>query len=291
MFKQILYIIIILLSFSILSCDRDDYTDDSVLVPRNSNGTLSIDLPAEMVENDTVFEFTVTVDPPQVVDIHIPVSAVSDGTAVEDEDFTVSHLLVIPAFESTATGQLTILSDCEIEENEKVTIQIGNAENANLNLSQSTHTIDLTNSIGDGLDVYATWEGTVNVGGVDYALCENVDIDLYLLDADGNNLFGYDGATGNCTEHIVMSGLADGTYDLMANLWLHTVPYDSVTMEIATYPISVEFDKCGSYKTPGAQSLDNAVRNSDADYYMGGSVFRPVAKITVNGDDYTWEMQ
>jgi len=169
--------------------------------------------------------------------------------------------------------------------------QIGNSQTSNVSLTQSTHSIDLANLVGEGLDVYATWEGTVTVGEVEYALCDNVDIDMYLFDSEGNNLFAYDGATASCTEHIFISGLDNGTYDLMANLWAHAVPYDSVAMEVTTYPISVEFDKCGLFTTPGAQSAENAVKNSDADYYMGGSVFKPIAKITVSGDEYTWEMQ
>jgi len=289
MFKKLLYIIIPVLTFVIVSCDKDDHTDDSTLVTRNSTGTLTFDLPSEIVENDTVFEFTITVDPPQVVDIHIPVRALVESTATEGDDFTVTHLLVVPAFTTTASGNLTIIQDATIEEDETITIQIGNEQNANLNMDQSSKSITLKNFESSDLDIFADWGGTVSVAGSDYDLCESVDIDMYLLNSDGENMFGYDGATAACPEHLILSGLNDGVYGLYANLWASVVPNDSVDM--VSYPITANFVQGGVLEETASQSPGSAINNADLDYYAGGSVNKLVAEITVSGDEYTWEMQ
>jgi len=289
MYKNIIYILIAISLLTIVSCEKDNYTGDSTVTVRNSVGTISFDLPAEIVENDTAFTYTVTIDPPQVVDLHIPVTASSEGTATEDEDFTIDHLLVIPAFTSTASGNLTIAEDAVIEGDETVVIQIGNTANANLNLAQTTSTITLKNFESGDLDVYADWGGTTSVGGMDYDLCESVDLDMYLYNSAYENMFAYDGATADCPEHLTISGLEDGVYGLYANLWASAVPADS--LEIVSYPITVTFVQGGVLEETAIQSSESAINNSDLDYYAGGSVLKLVAEITVSGSNYTWVMQ
>jgi len=304
MFKKIIYLFIItIISLSIVSCEKDDYTGDSTLVPRNSTGTLTFDLPTEIEDTDGVFEYTVTVDPPQVVDLNIPVRALPDGTATEGEDFTLDHNLFIPAFTTTASGSFTVINDCDIDSGETVVIEIGNPDNTNLNLNQSQHNINLKNFESGGLDVYCTWDGMTELGRAywnqidtiiqdqEFALCDYVDIDMYLFDADGTNLFGYDGATASCIEHLLIEGLEDGTYELAANLWASGVPFDSLLMQQATFPISVNFDQCGLISTTETQSEESAISNLDLDYYMGGSVYKTVAEITVTGNKYSWVMR
>lgn len=289
MFKKILYILIPVLSFAIISCEKDNYTGDSTLTPRNSTATITFDLPAEVEENDNAFVYTITVDPPQVVDLNIPVRALAEGTATEGDDFTLDHSLVIPAFTSTASGSLTILKDAVIEGDETVTVQIGNASTANLNMPQTTKTVTITNFESADLDIYGDWGGTVNVGDTDYDLCSEVDIDLYLFDSEDENVYGYDGATANCPEHLTLTGLDDGTYSLYANLWASVVPLDSAN--VVSYPVSVNFVQGGVLDETAKQSAESAINNLDLDYYEGGSVFKLIAEITVMGDKYSWVMQ
>jgi len=300
MFKKILYIIIPLLTFAIISCDKDDYTGDSTAKPKNSTATVTFDLPSEVEDKDTVFTYTVTIDPPQIVDLHIPVRALSDGTAVEGEDFSLDHTLVISALSTSATGSFTVINNCDIDEGETVAIEIGNSETSNINLTQNTYNINLNNYESKSLDIYATWLDTISVNRAywnnidtlieeqEFILCNSVDIDMYLLDADGNNLLEYDGATGECVEHLVLQDLSDGVYTLQANLWSSDVPLDTLLMDKFTFPITVNFFQCGLFSETETQSEESAISNLDLD---GGSVFKTVAEITVTSGNYTWVMR
>src|SRR5690606_653902 len=94
--KILKYIAVISLSLLVFACDKDDFTGHSTLTPSSPTVTIVMPQPANFIEKDSTFEFTISINTPQIVDIAIPLSVVG-GDATEGEDFTMDHLVIIPA--------------------------------------------------------------------------------------------------------------------------------------------------------------------------------------------------
>ncbi|MBK8444356.1 MAG: hypothetical protein IPL35_13510 [Sphingobacteriales bacterium] len=118
----------------------------------DAKATLSFNPPASIVEQDTTFNFVVTLDKPQAADIHIDRSQ-TGGTAEEGTDFDFSHDIVIPAYSTSAAGELKIYGDDEIEETETFTLSIGDNRTANVNYTSQSFTVELLNAVQPKLDL------------------------------------------------------------------------------------------------------------------------------------------
>ena len=143
--KTKLFLSLALASLLFVSCDNsDDATGYSTLeVAEDVVGTISFDgaLAAgqtvqEAVEN--AYTYTITLNKPQVVDIHVRVS-VTGGTASEAEhDFEYDHEVVIPAYTTSAVGNIKILNDDVEEGDETFTLSIGGVNTSNAVIATKT---------------------------------------------------------------------------------------------------------------------------------------------------------
>ncbi len=288
----------VLVLFAAIGCSDEDATDYSTLVLANSAATISASVPANMTEQDTSFLLTVTVDPPQVVDIHVDLEQVS-GSATLGEDFSFSEsVIVIPAYASSASQELKIVSDCIDEETETIQIQIGNAKTSNVTMTPQVLDISLSDFNADALDLTMDWAGsaevitgqnfiyqgdTLIIDTVDVVVpvdfCADVDLDIYVF-KDGADAGIYDAATGACPEHLSVSGWEDGEYTLMANLWSTTF----TTNASVSFPITIGYDRCGVFNgltvNPSTENITNLAAGDD---------FVPLAKVIVNGSDISIE--
>lgn len=244
------------------SCENDDATGHSTtpatknvngVITTPSNSTINV-----MEEDEGVYTYSVTLDKPQVVDIHVHVSQKS-GNATFGEDYEASDI-VIPAYATTATGTLKIKKDCEIEGVENFTLQIGDIRTSNASIPSKTISFTIGNSLSDDLDLTFNFDQDFTIGKEDYSLCEvDYDMDYYVLDADYNDTGIYDAATGNCTEHLVLNSdnLADGTYyiyyDIYNNAGLPSVYHNP--MDIVT---TVDYERCGG--------IDHATFTQEEDF-------------------------
>ncbi len=169
----------------VVSCDEDDFTGDSALVP--SNPSLSVALSfantQTFVEKDATYDFTVTLSEPQIVNVVVYLKA--SGTATEHEDYDYPHSLTIPAGALSVSGTLTTYRDGIAEPTENVTIQIGTGLESNvstingqtvsftlLDYAFCTWTLDATDVYGDGWNggyIELTTEGETTTYAADGA--------------------------------------------------------------------------------------------------------------------------
>lgn len=100
--KQFLFCALSLTALTFVSCDEDDATGDSTLqVTTGVVGTTNLIAPltaSQTVaeENEGTYEFTITLNNPQSVDIVVEVLQTA-GDAVAGEDFDYSSSVTIPA--------------------------------------------------------------------------------------------------------------------------------------------------------------------------------------------------
>lgn len=280
------YLLFLALLATIASCNKEDYTGYSTLTATDAKGTLSWSAPTALTETDTTFTFTVTLDKPQIADIHINISQV-DGDATSGSDFEVTGEIIIPAYATSGTGEFKVFGDAEVEGTETVTIQIGDNSLSNLDLEPQTRTVQIGNYVAPMLDLVFDWGGTVTVDGTEVSLCSAVDIDVYVYDVDENDLGIYGAATGSCPEHLVFDGMDDGDYYLWANLYANDArPTDG---SVIGFPVTVYATQSGLFEnTVYSQAEANALNSSDPDYATdGANTFKPIVKVTVAGANYT----
>lgn len=278
--------LLLMLCAFISSCSKDDYTGQSTLKNSGAVGTLNLDAPAVMEEKDTTIKFSITLDKPQVVDIKVRIH--TSGDAELDHDYALkSTELIIPAFTTSVTSELKIFNDTEIENADTIILTIGDETTANLNFSPQTKQIILTNAVSSDLDLTFDWSGTAAYDGIEVALCDSVDLDMYVFDADGNDLGIYGAATGDCPEHLGTAGWADGDYYITANLYINRVrPTDGTVVE---FPITITATQAGLFEDAMYhQAAANVIKSTDPDYYDDGAgVFKAVIKISKSGKNYT----
>jgi len=283
----------------LIGCEKDDYTGASTVAPTNANGTITFNLPASIMETDTSYIYTVSIDPPQVVNTVIPIRIGETTTATEGEDFAFNNSITIPAFKSTGTGELVISSDCTVEENETIELVIGNSNTPNLGLQQTTKSISLSNFTTETIEIACDWGGSITVDSVEYSFCTDVDFDMYVEDSEGNTVAS--AATGNCPELLFSENLPNGSYSVFGLLWNNRVPQDTLIGQVINIPISLTFVKGGCGKVSNdpvteSQSIGSSASNAVFDYYdfyYYGNEFAyvKVATFTVEGENYSWTME
>lgn len=154
--KKYLYFgIFSFLTLTIISCDdKDNATGDSTLevtsdVVATIQASFENDLNSTEVDEMT-YTYTVTLNKPQSIDVHIAVSQI-DGNA-DSHDYEFDSNLVIPAYSTSVTGHFKVLNDAEEEGTESFTLQISDASTANVTLASKTFKINILNSCVTTLD-------------------------------------------------------------------------------------------------------------------------------------------
>jgi hypothetical protein len=241
-----------LLSFALLlfqACD-DNETSNITIVPLDP-----IDIAVTVNENDVIineseidtsqdYTITATIEEAQQVDLALMLTQ-TGGTATLGDDFGFhDEYIIISAGETTASAVVHIYKTGDIETTDE-TLSVGlitadkNAKIAAFNFN-ATITDDY---ITDVLDFSTTWAGSTTanlIGGVTAELdfCA-IDIDVLLFNSTGDFL-GYLGATGDCIETGSMSGLPDGEYYVVLDLYSNDlVPYGSTE----TLPVTISYNQ------------------------------------------------
>ncbi len=267
----------------VAGCKKDDYTGASTISPTTPTANLEIDAPSSMTEANMDIPFTITLSEAQIVDLAFKVTQ-TGGDAVEGADFDFTHTVIIPAFSTSGSGAITIYADLEIEETETLQLKIGETETPNVNFVAQTVDIELKNFVNPDLNMAFDWSGSANVDGADMDFCSNVDIDILVYDADGG-LATY-AATADCPEFLVLSGLADGQYDLLADLWYNgIVPTDG---SVVSFPLTVSITQGGLFNDTWKQTNESIITSADPDYYNGGTT-KPFMRVTIADGTYTYE--
>jgi len=271
------------LSAVMSSCSKDDFTGASTI--KASNPSITIDAPATIsfVEKDTTFEFAVTLSEPQIVDVAIYINVLETSTAIEGEDYAVNNSngrVLIPAYRTSGVVSVAYIADGCVEGTKTLNIQIGDQRTGNATLTPSTVSMEIADAFPD-LDITADWTGTFVYNGANYPMEANVDLDVYVVDSEGDLVTGYTGATAAHPEHMTFpSDMADGTYEVLIQ------PYDaadfpSFGVADTEMPVVFTFERC-----PGeATVVDMTLSTDDVDQFYtlngGVEVYIHVADIVV----------
>ena len=268
--KQFLFCALSLTALTFVSCDNDDATGDSTLqVTSGVVGTVNFvgDLEATQTvseESEGAYEYTVSINTPQSVDIIIEVIQTA-GSAVAGEDFDYSPTVTIPAYSTVGTGTIEIINNCENGNNTDFTLQIGTITTSNASLTPVNVSFDITNYLQSDLEMAFQFNRPFTIAGTAYTLCGvGYDMDFLAFDADGNLVPDFSAATGNCIESIALTseffpnGVYTFLYDIYDDGGLANTYHDPFDI-----PVRIDYFRCGSPSIQGTYvQEDDYVANS-----------------------------
>lgn len=153
-------IALLLSSALFVSCDDSgDATGYSNLIV-NENVVGTINLASPLTNSQTVregdqavFNYTITLDNPQPVDIHV--SVLQTAGDADDHDFEYDHEIVIPAYATSASGEIKILNDDEDEDDETFTLRISNANTSNAAIASQELSFTIIDCYSDLAGTYS----------------------------------------------------------------------------------------------------------------------------------------
>jgi len=223
------------------------------------------------------------------------------GTADED-DYAVEPAVIAPYTKST---QMVIeaLVDYDYAPSETLEGEIGVysiAEKYLLNPSATNPfdvSLTITNAVSPDLEVSFSWSADVVIDGDTYDAADYIDFDFIVCPEEGFDISDpwateigiYDAATGNSPEHMTLSGLDDGAYLLVADLYYND--FAGVSDGSVMIPIITTFTRQGTNIVDTEVGMDPADMMADNtpgfDNDPAGVYNAVVAKVTVAGDKYT----
>lgn len=264
--KQFLFCALSLSALTFVSCDDDDATGNSTLEVNEGvvatvslvaplAATQTVNEPVE-VDDEITYSYTITLNEPQSKDIHFSVKQIA-GSA-DSDDFEFSPSVVIPAYATTATGTITVLSDVAPEGTEDFTLQIGDVNTSNATLAPTTVSFTIVNAISPDLDLTFNFNKAFSIGGTPLTMCGiTYDMDFYVFDSNFDDFGVYDAAASGCPEHLVMdpATFPDGEYHIFYDIWdtgnlngganTATDGLNNFLHDPFTIPISVDYFRAG----------------------------------------------
>ena len=308
-YKNTLFTSVILaLALITTSCnlgEQEDYTGLATISASSPDITITADDFDNIngIEADATYFYTLTLSEAQIADIKIQVFQ-SGGTATEGSDFTLGeHELIIPAYATSATGSITIIADTEPEDQETLSITIGDQSSANTTFQPTTYDFVLDNYVAEGLDISFDFDVDLIYSGDAYSSCDyGVDLDFFVSDAAGFDINDpwatfacsstceqHDGyaATGDCPEVMTMDKAvwADGEYMLWHELYENV---NAGLWEDQLVPVTTTFVRSGSFKQTLVQDATQAMNSNDLGDVQGGIAINGfIAKVTIANGLYT----
>lgn len=270
------------------SCSPDEGERSSItsVTPFNIESVEVTSLTVEEADGGT-YTVNFTVDDNLKTDGVATISVNEASTATADVDFHLNDPEVtLHPWQKDYSFSFDVFSDIALEGNEKIVFDLTTAAEPFFR-GVETKTVEVT--INDFLtdDLYLTfdWDVPFEFAGDPYTTCPFVDIDVYVLDADGNDLGIYDAATGACPEQIIVDDTwEDGTYFLASNLW------DNATLkglvEGLEYTMTVSGFRQGKIDATYVVE-DNWFSDDDDQAADGNTSFKEVLNLTIAGNIYT----
>jgi len=206
------------------------------------------------------------------------------GTASEGDDYDVSaHSSDIAALEKAGSLTLASYEDFDTEGDETVTITFTGSRGDGSIISKTT-TVTIKDVINQGLVMIFDWDVPFTFAGSNYTTCPYIDLDVYVLDSDGNDLGIYGAATGACPETLIFNAdMADGTYYLASNMWENGLAGLSLNLDM---PITMTAFKQNVFSVTYTQT--DVWTSEDPDQANDGNAsFKEVAVVTKSGTTFT----
>ncbi|WP_417858979.1 hypothetical protein [Xanthomarina gelatinilytica] len=280
--NKMLFLVALSVGIFTTSCSEDDYTGASMINYSSPTVTLStastnvvVDESAIPEDGEFLIPVTASISEPVLADIHIPL--VQTGGTADAHDFDLGTM-IITSGTTSATTNIVIYNTCDtgVEGNETLTVSF--ADNiANAKMTPFSMDISIENDwVNDVIEFEFDWSGELTYTAgvpaeVTIDFCD-ADIDFALAD-NGGNVLGYIAATASCPEAGGFSGLPDGTYFILAEVYDN--PFSGLGLT-DTMPITTTYSQCG-FDTAG--SFVNSVLNTAT---ISGDVI-PLATVEISG--------
>jgi len=278
-----IFFALITLSLVFVGCDKDNYTGDSKVnytaptaTYTNDAASTTIDESAIDADDGLTVTFEATLSEAVQFDIYIDLT--QTGGTMNGSDYELSRIY-IPALATTGTGSITFFKTGDIEGDETLELT-ANTGSANVNGSDTFNFTLTGDYINDVMAFTFDWAGSYTYEPIDGAeitldYC-GIDFDFYILDSGFNFMPPWDAATSSCPESFELTGLADGTYYLVSDLYLNDFSGTGVGQDLPiTVSYSQEYFDSGSF-------VFNAYNTDDSSgTYLMGQVD------VANGYEYT----
>ena len=279
---------ITLLSFALMlfqAC-QDNETSNINIVPLDP-----INIAVTVNENDVIikeieidesqdYTITATIEKAQKVDLALILTQTA-GSATYGDDFSFDEAIIISAGETSASAVVHIYKTGDIETTDE-TLSVGlktadkNAKIGDFNFN-ATITDDYINGV---LELSTNWSGekTIDIIRGSTATLDFCDIDIdVLLFTDTGVFVQYLGATLDCPEKGSISGLADGDYYIVLQVYSNPLAdFGSTDALPVTITYNQEHFISGSF-------VNNSLNLSSLSDVIA------VAKLKVSGYNYTVE--
>ncbi len=278
------YLVIGLVVIVFSTCSKDDTTRSVITkVPFNIE---SVDPSVTLPEQSRVVTVNFQLDADQIVNTAVQVAVDPlKSTATPGEDFVFETTIVeIPNYVRKGSFQYEILEDLDAEGDENITFVLSGVQEPFGAYNTKEYNVVIKDSMYSTLNLTFDWDGTFEYLGDTYPICGNVDMDVYVLDDQGNDLGIYDAATGACPEvMIVDESWDDGTYYLATNMYENGL--DSLFLNVP-YPITVTAVKGGVFKESFVP--EDIWTSEDEDFVNDGNGgFKELMILEKSGTTYT----
>lgn len=276
--NNICKIFLLLLVVGILSCDEEDFTGYSTLVPTSPTITVTPDFtsPVTLTEDGSKYAVTVTLSEVQVVDVKLDISQVG-GTA-SSSDYSVPGSVTIGVGTTSASFDIEILMDDEVEDQETLTLQVGDAKTANASITPVTLDFVINNYTSDALSVDLSWVTDVaSAVGIDDDPADVANIALLVLnESDLSTVVELTDA--GFKSYNGWDSLADGNY-IVAATFVDLKDYGDANSTL-TFGMTLDFGQSGiAY---GTMEFADIVTNEFACATVS------LAEVQKSGSSYTY---
>lgn len=282
------YSLILLIVISLLSCNSDDNTGESMLEYTPINIAVNVVDTEVTTTEDAGNEYTITatIDEPSTIDYVIDIIQLSGNDNDNDYEVNPSYI-TIPAGSTSSTAIVSVISTGADEEDEVFVFGAKARGNADvLPFEFKLNIID--NNINDVLKMSFDWctdyEFPVTVGNLTGNYCDMIDLDFYIYDSSFNVVANYSAATGSAPETLVFEDLADGTYYVQVFVWENKISDLGIGQQI---PIAITYEQ--DYFIPETTLNHGLYLSTDSpgDPNSQGVSIGVACEVVKNGHEYT----
>lgn len=226
-------------------------------------------------------------DERQIVDVHVTIENGESSTAVEGEDFTLSaHAVDLLALSGGGSVDITILPDLDPEGAETIYLTFEGDHPIGSPAPQEVLAITITDSVYLAPQLVLDWSGPI-IPFPGEVWQDYIDIDLLILDGDGNEVSGWVGATAAVPEVATSNDIPDGTYDVVANLWANPITGNGLDTEDLPVVLTIALGGVGTTSFNAKDIGLTPVWNGDTPGDPDGNDLLTLGTVTVNGNEMT----
>jgi hypothetical protein len=282
-----------------VACDTASQDAEPVISP-DGYPTATVAPVATSVSEGNQLIINITTD--KMIDRSLTFTFKQTGGTANEDDYSVAPAVIAP-YSKSAQMVINTNIDFDFAASETIVGEIGVysiAEKYLLNpatVNPYKLTITINNTVSPDLEIAFSWNADVVIDGETYDAADNIDFDFIVCPEAGFDISDpwateigiYDAATGSSPEHMTLSGLDNGSYLLVADLYYNDfVGYSDGSVKI---PIVASFTRQGTSvidQEVGINPVDMMADNTPGfDNDPSGAYNVVVAKVTVAGDKYT----